>query len=344
MIKRRFSSGNNIYLLIFIGLPLVFVITHFIPRYSVKFAKLVDSVSDTTSFEQSPIYIGSFEVGEKKKSRHPRVITQWNDLLFVSYINSDIVEVFDDQFKIVNSYNFSNGRQSTITGITIDDDFIHIADHLNQEIRIYDHDGNIKHIFKWYPGSKQQIGCYGLFAKESMLYVTDPDQSNVLVISLSDVPGLNEMGELLFTIEGEQQLLKSPTAIIVTSDGRILVGDKKKGGIKVFTCDGRFIYEFGNKREGRTFEPNDFACDQMQSHEFLTKLKSQFETSRISKQGRIHVVDSKIARIKVYDALGKYILTYGKELEQPYGIAIDQKRRRIIVSDSGNDALAIYKY
>ncbi len=344
MIKRRFMSGNNILFLIFIGLSSILIITLFTLRYSAKFARLVDSASDTTSYKQSPIYIGSFIVGESKISRHPRAITYWNNLLFVTFSNSDFVEVFDDQFKIVNSFNISDDKSSIITGITVDNNFIFIADSLNQEIRIYDHGGDIKHIFKWYPGSKQQIGCYGLFAKESVLYVTDPNQSNILAISLSDVPGFSEIGELLFTIEGEQQLLVSPTAITVTSDGRILVGDKQKGGIKVYSCDGRFIYEFGNKGEDRTFEPNDFAFDQVQSTEFLNKMKSQFETSKISMQGRIHIVDSKIARIKVYDALGEYILTYGKELEQPYGIAIDQKRRRIIVSDSGIDALVVYKY
>ncbi len=344
MIKRSSLVKNKYYFLIFSGLLLVFIIILFIPQDSVRFAKLVDSVSDTTSFEQSPIYIGSFKVGGNKKSQHPRAVTYWDNLLFVSYDNSDIIEVFDDQFKIVNSFNISDDIPSIITGITVDNNFIYIADSLNQEIRIYDHGGDIKHIFKWYPGSKQQIGCYGLFAKESVLYVTDPSQSNILAISLSNVQGFSEIGELLFTIDGEQQFVQYPTAITVTSDGRILVGDNKNGGIKVFTCDGRFIYEFGNKREGRTFEPNDFAFDQLQSIQFLNKMKSQFETSQISKQGRIHVVDSKIARIKVYDALGKYVLTYGKELEQPYGIAIDQKRRRIIVSDSDIGALVVYKY
>ena len=319
------------------------VIILFIPEDSLRFAKLVNSVSDTTSFEQSPIYIGSFKVGGGKTFRHPRAITYWNNLLFVSYDNSDILEVFDDQFNVVKSYNISDGGQSTLTGITVDNDFIHIADSLNKEIRIYDHDGDIKYIFKWYPESKQQIRCYGLFVKESVLYVTDPNNSNILAISLADVPGFSEKGELLFTIEGERQLLKSPTAIIVTSDGRILVGDKN-GGVKVFTCDGRFIYEFANNSEGRTFEPSGFAFDQMQSAAFLNKMKLQLETSKISKQGRIHVVDSKTARIKVYDALGKYVLTYGKELEQPYGIAIDQKRRRVIVSDSDIGALVVYKY
>ncbi len=345
MNKRNFVLSFKFYSLLLISLILVLMISIFIPKDSKNFVKLIVSVSDTTSFEQSPIYIGAFKVGDKKNYGSLGAIALWNDQLFVSYKNSGKVDVFDDRFRIVNSYNFSNDRKLAITGITVDDNFIYIADSLNQEICIYDHDGYVKNVFGWYPESKQRIGCYGLYVKENILYLTDSNWSNVLAISISPKSGFTEMGELLFQISGKinDQELFSPSAIIVTSDGRILVGDNK-GGIKVFTCDGRYVYEFGNKNKSRIFSPNDFAFDQVQSPELLSKLKATFVTSKISEQGRIHVLDSKIARIKVYDELGQYILTYGKELEQPFGIAINQKRRIIIISDLTINSLVVYKY
>ena len=86
------------------------------------------------------------------------------------------------------------------------------------------------------------------------------------------------------------------------------------------------------------------AMDNMPSPALLAKKTGGFDPSGVNDQGRIHVVDAQLAKVKVFDPLGKYVLTYGQELRQPNGIAINQKKRLIFISDAKLQAIAVYKY
>ena len=48
---------------------------------------------------------------------------------------------------------------------------------------------------------------------------------------MADAPGITETGELILTIPtSEEQELGFPSAVYVTEDGRLLVGDAATGG------------------------------------------------------------------------------------------------------------------
>lgn len=84
--------------------------------------------------------------------------------------------------------------------------------------------------------------------------------------------------------------------------------------------------------------------DNLPSPELIALKDSVFEPSGVYEQGRIPIVNTKLAKVKVFNALGKYVLTYGNELEQPNGITIDQNRRLIFVADAKRNAVVLYKY
>ena len=111
--------------------------------------------------------------------------------------------------------------------------------------------------------------------------------------------------------------------------------------IKIRELRNLIAHEYANDKM-----PEIYAVVAAMSPALLANKAEVFTPSqnRVNDQGRIHVVDAEPAGVKVFDSLGKYVLSYGTELRQPNGIAIDQKRRLIFISDTALHAIAVYKY
>ncbi len=124
------------------------------------------------------------------------------------------------------------------------------------------------------------------------------------------------------------------------------MSDAKSGEVKAFTCSGRSAHLFEKDGAAALKTPMGIAQDDLPSPALLEEKTKIFTPSknRPNDQGRIHVVDAAPAAVKVFDSQGKYVLSYGTELKQPNGIAIDQKRRLIFISDTALHAIAVYKY
>ncbi|MBF0614364.1 MAG: 6-bladed beta-propeller [Magnetococcales bacterium] len=96
--------------------------------------------------------------------------------------------------------------------------------------------------------------------------------------------------------------------------GRIFVSDSMAGVIHVFDAVRRRYFQFGGRFEGKLLQPLGVAVD---------------------RAGQVYVVDSQQKVIMVYDPLGLWLRTLGKQsgMVRPGGIAVSPAGDRIYVTD-----------
>ncbi len=114
--------------------------------------------------------------------------------------------------------------------------------------------------------------------------------------------------------EENKKALKKPYGVAVDNEGSIYVTDI--GVVFVFDLKNKKLRLIGDSAG-------------------LGKLKVPIGIA-VSREGRVYVSDTASDRIFVYDRYGKFLSAIGREgeLDNPAGIAIDEKRQRIYVSDS----------
>lgn len=149
-------------------------------------------------------------------------------------------------------------------------------------------------------------------AKGSELYVTDVGSFHV------------------FDFENKKYLLigmgvlRNPTGIDVSEDGRIFVGDSARAQVLVFNKKGENKYIIGSGKFGSV---GGLAVDE--------------------KNGRLIVCDTKRHTVLVFDLGGELLFTIGKggtqpgEFNYPYSVAVD-KDGRMYVMDSGNFRVQVF--
>ena len=152
------------------------------------------------------------------------------------------------------------------------------------------------------------------------VYVSDVIQKAVLVF--------NPKGEMVLSFGGKDDL-ENPVGLAIDNiRKRLYVVDSKAHKIKVYSLDGKFLFEFGKRGtgDGEFNFPTNIAAD---------------------KEGKIYVVDTINARVEVFDAEGKYLRQFGSlgdamgQFTRPKGIAIDSEGN-IYVIDAAFNNLQIF--
>ncbi|XP_070541261.1 tripartite motif-containing protein 3-like [Ptychodera flava] len=119
-----------------------------------------------------------------------------------------------------------------------------------------------------------------------------------------------------------------PSGVAATEDGEYLVvADRDNDRIQVYNKDGKFECKFGShgKRNGQFELPLDVAVsEEDDTYVFIT--------------------DEYNHRVQKFTLYGQYILHFGDNgtLKQPYGIAVDKKRKQVVVSDIGKHRITIH--
>jgi len=300
-----------------------------------------------TAFDQPPVFIGMQTIAENGDLK-PFALALHDGKLLVSYLSSDRVDEFSDRLKHLRTLHLREKAPASITGLALDGERLYAADFKSGDLLVADYKtGRLLQSFGWLPDRKAQIKALGITLRADNLYVTDVASGQIRVISTTTVDKVREEGELILSFpdraaKGVQ--LGYPTWTMVTPDGRLLISDARTREVKAFTCSGRFAHLFDKEGMAALKTPMGIAMDDLRSPELAAEAKKVFDPSGVREQGRIHVVDAALGRVKVFNALGKYVLTYGGELRQPNGIVIDQKTRLIFVSDAKLRAIAVYKY
>ncbi|MDH3319657.1 MAG: hypothetical protein OEO84_08195 [Betaproteobacteria bacterium] len=305
------------------------------------------AVTEPTAFDQPPVFIGLHTMAGAAGLK-PFALALNEKRLLVSYLSTDRVDEFSDRLVFKRTLHLLQNEPASITGVAVEGDRIYAADFKSGNLLVADYKtGKLVQSYGWLPGYKTRMKALGVAYHENNLYVSDVASGKMLAIGASAQKDVREEGELIVGFPNgrpEEFELGYPTWSMVTADGRLLVSDAKSGEVKAFTCSGRSAHLFDRAGEATLKTPMGIAMDDLPSPELLARKAAVFDPSRVNDQGRIHVVDATQARVKVFDALGKYVLTYGEELRQPNGIAIDPKRRLIFISDAQLRAIALYKY
>ncbi len=138
------------------------------------------------------------------------------------------------------------------------------------------------------------------------LYVTDSINNQVYVYSNN--------GLLLSAFQVER-----PLSIRVWNN-KVFVGEQKSGSVKVFDPSGNILYKLG-RGDGEFGLPNDMV---------------------ISSDGKVYVVDSLNNIVKVYSDNGGFLFNFGSGLSFPTGIAIDENKGEVYISDHNNIRIMVY--
>ena len=305
------------------------------------------AMTERTAFDQAPLFVGIKAIPEGGELK-PFALALHQGKLLVSYLRSDRIDIFSEQLEPLGTLRLRQGAAASITGLAVDGERIYAADFESGELLVAEYaTGTVVQSYGWLPGYQTRMKALGVAYYENNLYVSDVASGKMLAIGASAQKDVREEGELIvgFPNGGPEEFeLGYPTWSMVTPDGRLLVSDAKARDVKAFTCSGRSAHRFDGEGEAALRVPMGIAMDDLPSPELLEVAEKVFDPSGVNRQGRIHVVDAEQARVKVFNTLGKYVLTYGEELRQPNGIAIDQKRRLIFVSDAQLRAIALYKY
>jgi sugar lactone lactonase YvrE len=167
------------------------------------------------------------------------------------------------------------------------------------------------------------------------MYVADPGDHSVVVLSLEGVPG--------FLLQCGPQF--EPIGLALEHDGRLLVSDQSTGGIKVFGPSGQLDTEWDvaalsglkDARAGRLYVDKAgllYCVDQAQCRVLVfdaqQHLKLQFgsrggragqfqmpEAVATDRFNRIYVTDSVGTPVQVFDARGHFLNSAGQHGQQP---------------------------
>jgi sugar lactone lactonase YvrE len=229
------------------------------------------------------------------------------------------------------------------SAFAVTDAAIYVCDHAKGVIVAYDRSGAYVDSYGTLPNGETRLSPLTLTHFGGVIYVADIALRRILAISVADAPGITERGELILTIPGDRdQELGFPSAVHVTPDGRLLVGDAESGVIRVFTCDGREMYGFEAVPGQTVLSPQGIARDDRMDPSLQDD--SSFDPSGLRAAGRFHVLDSSSGRVHVFNPLGRYVTSYPEpgELQRPASIAIDRAGARVFVADPPSCQIHIF--
>lgn len=274
-----------------------------------------------------------------------------SDRLIVGASKPSKIYFMDSKGNINGSLNLNSIEK--IRGVEVIDK-AHLAVVLDSGIYIYNEKGVEVERVIYKEDGKTPLLLNSAHYSAERLYVGDEASQCVLALSLVDIYGKTKKEELVpLTLKFEivstfpnvfepkrEGILKKPSSICVAPDGRVFVGDISLNLIRVFSCDGRYLYDF-EKVTG--IEPTSIEYDDRLKS--VQTPKNTYDPARLEEHGRVHVSDSGNSKIHVFTTTGKYLFSYGEGiLERPSDLAIDVSRNMIYVADAAKKAIFVFGY
>ncbi|RKX21598.1 MAG: hypothetical protein DRP35_03900 [Candidatus Zixiibacteriota bacterium] len=293
-------------------------------------------------FEKLPEFVSDHQIKLGSEILKPVRIQYLKDTLFVSYVKKPKIDIFNTKLEQIGTIDLSDPTPIFPTAFNVTDSFIYVTDHAKHVIVTFDRQGNYISSFGTLPDGITELAPFSLFYFGGVLYVSDSKQKGVLAISVVDAEGITEKGELILSIPADTlQKIDFPSALYVTEDGRMIIGDASSGSVHAYTCNGHFIYHFDTIPNMLKVAPQAIAQDNIIDPSLQDTTK--FDPSYINFQGRFHVVDPNNSAIHMYNPKGYYVATYTDSLlVKPSGIAIDMDRFNIYIADPV--AMKIFKF
>lgn len=157
-----------------------------------------------------------------------------------------------------------------------------------------------------------------------------PDEPKIkfieIISSSRDVEGKKEksLKDVLLGIEPEKSsvFLERPMDIAINSKGEILVVDAKAKGIHIYDKKNKKFKLYGISGMGSLAWPNSIDVDE---------------------NDNIYVSDHSKKKVFKYDSSGKFLLSFGN-FENPVGVCVDNKNKRLLVVDSKKHNLNLFDF
>jgi hypothetical protein len=268
-----------------------------------------------------------------------------NDTLFVTYVGKPRIDLFTPDLNRITTLHLTDPEPVVPASFDLSDSSIFVVDHGKHVIVQYDRMGRYVTSFGTLPDGETQLSPLAANFYGGVLYVSDIGLKQVLAISMTDAGEITQQGELILQIPTDTtRKIGLPSSVFVTFDGRLLVADAAEGLIRVFTCDGNFIYDFDSIVTAMPMAPQGFALDHVIDSSMIDS--SSFDPSGIRNSGRLHIVDSNNGRIHMFNILGRFVASYPskKLMEKPSSIAIDTRRQNVYIADPGSGKLFLFNY
>jgi sugar lactone lactonase YvrE len=294
-------------------------------------------------YSDAPRLVSVFRTEGSSEELQPVRLQLVGDTLYVSYSNIPRLDLYDLTPSFVRSIDLTDPEQVFPTSFYVTDSAIAVCDHSKGAVVLYDRSGELVMSYGTLPDMSTRLAPFSLTYYAGTFYVGDIALQRVLAISAKDTPGITERGELILSIPADTlTTLGLPSSLLVTPDGRLLIGDASSAEILAFTCDGRFVYRFDDVRN--RIAPQAFAIDNITDPSMQDT--TTFDPSGIDRMGRIHVVDANNGVVHMFNPVGNYIASYPDTtlLVKPSSIAIDRKRNRIYIADPPAKSIYVMRY
>ncbi len=296
-------------------------------------------------YSRAPEFERLVQLDENHPGLEPARLQILGDSLFVSFNGLPRLEIFDLDLNLLGGIDLVAPEPILPTSFAVTDSQIIVTDHGKGIVARFDRQGRYLDSFGTLPDGVTRLGPIAVTCFAGMAYVADMNQKRVLAISLNDITGIIETGEMVLTIPGENEPpVGFPSAVYVTQDGRLLIGDAANGMVRVFTCDGRSVYEFDPVPGLKKLAPQGFAVDGIIDPSVQDGHSA--DPSGIRNQGRLHVADGYNGRIHLFSPLGRFLCSYPPDtrLKGPAGIAVDRAGKRVFVADPPAGRILVYRY
>lgn len=291
-------------------------------------------------YREPPRYETFIDLGDLEPSR----LQVRGDTLYVAYNGLPRIDAYNFQLQRLSSLQLKAPEQILPTAFAITDTSIVVADHGRGVVAVFDRQGEYQNSFDTLPDGKTKLQPIALVAFQGTAYVADMASRRVLAISLNDVPNITEAGELILTIPPTGTPATGfPSALHVTPDGRLLIGDAAQSEVGVYACEGSRIYGFEPVPDLVRLAPQGFAYDRVV--DVAKQNEGSFDPSGVRAQGRLHLVDGYNGKIHMFDPLGVYLGTYPTEtrLAGPAGIAADASGDYLFIADPPTRRILVYR-
>jgi sugar lactone lactonase YvrE len=295
--------------------------------------------------QASPRLVRSYVLTEGDAVLQPLRLQVVGDTLFVSCRGLPRLDLYTLDLERIGSVDLTRPEPVTPSAFAVSDSQIVVCDHTKGAIVIYDRRGHFVDSFGLLPDDKTRLAPLAMARFKDVVYVADMGLKQVLAVSVAGGSGVVDRGELILQVPGEKGgVLGLPSAVFVTPDGRLLVGDAAEGRIRAFTCDGQEIYAFPPVPGYPKIAPLGFALDDVTDPALLAA--ESFDPSGVREMGRIHVADGRGGVVHMFNPLGEHIGSYphGERLDGPSDVAISLQARRIFVADSRGRRIHVFSY
>ncbi len=299
-----------------------------------------------TGFHAIPQLIGEHQFTEGDEILIPTRMQIYYDTLFVAFKDQPFIDMYTTDFKRLGRIGLVDPETVVPTEFYVTESMLVVISHSRGMVILYDRSGALITSFGTQPDGVTPLMPYSVFCYGGVAYISDISLKGIMAVSLTDAKDITEVGELILVIPSDTTYrIGFPSALIVTIDGRLISADANDGKVKVYTCDGRYVYDFDSLTTPKIPMIHGFAYDDVSDPSLIDT--TVFDPSNIHTHGRIHTLDPNNRQVHMFSTLGKYVASYPNDsevFERPSDIVIDFLGNQVFVADPVQEKLLIFGY